>query len=265
MFSAPRCESKFLGSALGARACPASVAVAKLREGPTVLQEVDLELEVPREVPVMTMSGAVLFPQAMMPLRIFEPRYRAMLADVLSENRLFAVAGLDESLAQTDQYEPPYEIAALGIVRACHQNDDGTSQLILQGLSRVRIVRIVRETPYRIIEIEALRTHAGKPAAALARYRRQVTTLLQARQRLGVDISESALTFLKSITDPEAFIDLACYALCADTQLKQRFLEMLEVAERFQVFAAYLARENETTRFERLLRGPLRDDQLELN
>ena len=54
------------------------------------------EIEIPSEVPVMTMSQTVLFPQAMMPLFIFEPRYREMLQDVLEENRIFAVAALDE-------------------------------------------------------------------------------------------------------------------------------------------------------------------------
>ena len=53
------------------------------------------EIEIPREVPVMTMNGTVLFPHAMMPLYIFEDRYRAMLRAVLESDRVFAVAALD--------------------------------------------------------------------------------------------------------------------------------------------------------------------------
>ena len=57
------------------------------------------ELEItasPDEVPVMTLPNVVFFPQALLPLHVFEERYREMLADVLASNRLFAVAGLDE-------------------------------------------------------------------------------------------------------------------------------------------------------------------------
>jgi Lon protease-like protein len=54
-----------------------------------------LEIQVPDEVPVMTLPNVAFFPQALLPLEIFEPRYRHMLRDVLATNRIFAVAGLD--------------------------------------------------------------------------------------------------------------------------------------------------------------------------
>ena len=55
----------------------------------------EMEIVLPSEVPVMTLPETVFFPQALMPLHIFEPRYREMLRNVLATNRLFAVAGLD--------------------------------------------------------------------------------------------------------------------------------------------------------------------------
>ena len=48
-------------------------------------------IEIPNTLPAMTLRGVVLFPSAMMPLRIFEPRYREMLNDVLSQDRMFAI------------------------------------------------------------------------------------------------------------------------------------------------------------------------------
>jgi ATP-dependent Lon protease len=46
----------------------------------------------PQEVPVMTVANATLFPQALLPLHIFEPRFRRMLADSLRSHRMFALA-----------------------------------------------------------------------------------------------------------------------------------------------------------------------------
>ncbi|HTO02917.1 MAG TPA: LON peptidase substrate-binding domain-containing protein, partial [Opitutus sp.] len=55
----------------------------------------DLDITLPEELPVMTLPNVTFFPQAVMPLHIFEPRYRQMLRDVLAADRLFAVAGLN--------------------------------------------------------------------------------------------------------------------------------------------------------------------------
>src|SRR5690554_6058700 len=110
----------------------------------------ELEIILPDELPVMTLPNITFFPQALMPLHIFEPRYREMLKDVLATNRLFAVAGLNEKLAgQPNQFEPPHRIASVGIIRACQKNADGTSNLLLQGLCRVEFLEIVTDAPYR--------------------------------------------------------------------------------------------------------------------
>ena len=68
----------------------------------------EMEIVVPNELPVMTLPGVAFFPQALLPLHIFEPRYRQMLSDVLAKDRLMAVVGLDTSnSAQEAAFEPP--------------------------------------------------------------------------------------------------------------------------------------------------------------
>ena len=82
----------------------------------------EMEIMVPDEVPVMTLPNTAFFPQALMPLHIFESRYQTMLRDVLATNRLFAVAGIDpQKAAQKEEFEPPFRVATLGIVRACQK------------------------------------------------------------------------------------------------------------------------------------------------
>ena len=103
------------------------------------------EIEIPKEVPVMTIGGMVLFPQAVMPLHIFEPRYQEMLGEVLASDRIFAVAALDESNPENKAKEKPYLTAGIGVVRACRTNEDGTSNLVIQGLARVQLETITRK------------------------------------------------------------------------------------------------------------------------
>src|SRR5215475_2040424 len=109
-------------------------------------------MELPAEVPVMTLPSATLFPQALLPLYIFEPRYRHMLADMLRTERMFSVAMQQPG----KQRETPCQIAGLGLIRVSVAHDNGTSHLILQGLTRVELVETVRVRPYRVASIKPL-------------------------------------------------------------------------------------------------------------
>ncbi|WP_158277403.1 LON peptidase substrate-binding domain-containing protein [Opitutus sp. ER46] len=222
-----------------------------------------MEILIPEEVPVMTLPDTAFFPQALMPLHIFEPRYRAMLRDVLASHRLFAVAGLDPTkVGQPGAFEPPYQIASLGIVRACQKNDDGTSNLLLQGLCRVRILEIVSDTPYRRIRIEAQSSDPGASPEANEGLRGEVARLLSVKCRLSEADSRQLVKFIRSIQDPEAFVDIAAFNLCSDQALKQRLLETLDVHDRLRLFGARLRTEIEQLRLAHKLQGKLPDNRV---
>ena len=70
---------------------------------------------IPGKTPLMILSNATLFPGAILPLNIFEPRYRRMLSDVLESHRMFAIA-MRRSGARR---EVPMPVACLGVVRVC--------------------------------------------------------------------------------------------------------------------------------------------------
>ena len=99
----------------------------------------DFEIDIPPLVPAMTLRDAVLFPKAMMPLRIFEARYRQMLEDVLSGNRMFALAGVRvEDAPSAEGLEVPFDVATVGVIRISKKHEDGTSFVLLQGIERVK-------------------------------------------------------------------------------------------------------------------------------
>lgn len=226
----------------------------------------ETEITVPGEVPVMTLPNLAFFPQALLPLHIFEPRYRQMLRDVLASNRLFAVAGLDQDLLQDPQkFEPPYRIASVGIVRACQKNDNGTSNLLLQGLCRVEILHIVSEEPYRRIQIRTLASIDANPADDNRQLRSDLLRLLTIRRKQGAGGSAEMTDFLRSVEDPETFVDLAAFGLCDDARVKQRLLATLDVHRRLSLFKAYLESEVAATRLRAKLQGGLPDDHISHN
>ena len=220
-------------------------------------------LHVPETVPVMTLPNTVFFPQALLPLHIFEARYREMLSDVLATDRIFAVAHLDTDRPQNDQsVEPLHQIASVGIIRACQKDDNDTSNLLLQGLCRVEVKKIVREEPYRIIAVQPISTTAGTHQAELEILRLEVMRLLNVRRRLGTPLPKGMTQFLDSIDDIDTFADIAVFNLCEDSAMKQQLLETLETRRRLQLFAASLKSEIEIQRLRRKLQGHLSDDHI---
>ncbi|WP_438479184.1 LON peptidase substrate-binding domain-containing protein [Oleiharenicola lentus] len=220
-------------------------------------------LHVPATVPVMTLPDTVFFPQALLPLHIFEPRYQQMLTDVLATDRLFAVARLDHARQQTSQEtEPLHPFASVGIVRACQEGENGTSNLLLQGICRVEIKHIVSEHPYRTIAVQPLATIAGTHYAELEGLRGEVMRLLNVRRRLGTPSPKGMTQFLESIEDIDTFTDIAVFNLCENSALKQILLETLETRRRLQLFATSLKNEIETQRLRRKLQGHLSDDHI---
>ena len=111
----------------------------------------------PPAVPVMTLPNAILFPQVMLPLFIFEPRYRRMLKDVLEGERVFAVAMQKPGSTKGT----PSNVAGLGLVRAAVTHADGTSHLILQGMARIELTETVKQRPYRLEKFRLLQTEGN--------------------------------------------------------------------------------------------------------
>lgn len=225
----------------------------------------EMDITLPDEVPLMTLPNTTFFPQALLPLHIFEPRYRHMLRDVLASNRLFAVAKINQDLGDPAVFEPAHRIASVGIIRACQKNDDGTSNLLLQGLCRVEITRVICEEPYRRIQLHALQSEAGATPEENDALRLELTRLLTAKQKLATAGPRELTAFLKTVHDPEAFVDLAAFIFCTDAALKQKLLETLNVNHRLRFFGENLRHEIAFLKLQRRLQSPLPDDRIAEN
>jgi Lon protease-like protein len=206
-------------------------------------------MKLPRETPVMTLPNATLFPQALLPLYIFEPRYRQMLADALHSNRMFAVAMQKPGSSR----EMPSSIAGLGVIRVSVRHKDDTSHLILEGVARVELEQAVRYKPYRVQRIRPVETppcDSVEVDALLAKVRE----LLRERIELdlpfpspfGEDASVSPakiLNYLDSLTDPEQTADLVSCAVLPNGAERQAILETLDVEGRLRRLIHFLLAE----------------------
>ncbi len=188
-------------------------------------------MEIPNEVGIMTLPNAILFPQALLPLYIYEPRYRAMLRDCLENQRMFAIALPQEGSKATAM--EPHRVGGVGLIRACVDKPDGSSNLILQGVSRVRFTDFVQEKPYYVGRIEILSTeesHALEVEALSAKVLEMIETMHDA----GDIQAEGILKYLTEIRDHDALADIVTYSFVEDVVSKQEILETLNLRQRLQ-------------------------------
>lgn len=180
----------------------------------------------------MTLPNAILFPQALLPLCIFEPRYRAMLKESLEQQRMFAVA-------LTNGKSQPSRVAGVGIIRACVDKPDGTSNLILQGVTRVRFTDFVQKKPFYIGRIEVLSTEGSEGVQVEALGAKTVEIINQLREH-GQEVPDTILNFLNDLKDYDAMADIVTYSFLNDVELKQEILETLNLRDRLRKVVAAL-------------------------
>ena len=89
-----------------------------------------------------------------------------------------------------------------------------------------------------------------------------MTRLLGVKARLAQTDAREMMKFLKSVHDPEAFVDIAAFSLCEDHRLKQKLLETLNVNERLALFGRQVRTEIESLKLRRKLQGRLTDDHI---
>jgi ATP-dependent Lon protease len=214
----------------------------------------------------MVLPNAILFPQAMLPLYIFEPRYRRMLSDVLDSHRMFSVALQKPGRTR----EMPSPVAGLGLVRASVGNRDGTSHLVLQGIARVQLAEPVRYRPYRVQKIRPLHTTASDSVVvdALAAkalelvatrleqgFELPVHVLRQLSRRESDRVGDSPIFSLKqvihyliSLENPDQLADLISCALLPHAHQRQVILETTNLEERLKHLIHFLLAEIEEHR-----------------
>ena len=187
----------------------------------------------PSRLPLFPLD-VVLFPGTPLPLHIFEPRYRAMLADCLRADERFGLLPPDR-----DGSPPrPGTVGCIARVRAAHQLPDGRSNIVVVGERRFLLrQRLSAETPYLIGLVDAFDDLAGAevPPDSLAALRETATAYLAAMETLGGSGDRSPWA-----EDAEALSFQAASAVGFEFEVKRRLLEMRTAAERVDLLLQLL-------------------------
>ncbi len=187
----------------------------------------------------MLLPDCTLFPHGGLPLFIFEPRYRKMLEDALEGDCFFAVARLlEDGDGENDATASP--VGTIGLVRASREQEDGTSQLLIHGVMRVRFTEWHDERDYPYASIEPVMS-AFKPkeqSAAAVKTLRGVVE--DAVRHLPEEVQSGVFALLDRADEPGLMTDIICQQFVHDPDLRQSLLEMERVGDRIPVICEFL-------------------------
>jgi uncharacterized protein len=195
-------------------------------------------------VRLFPLPNLVLFPHVMQPLHLFEPRYRRLLEDALGGDRLITMALLKPGWEKDYEGRPPlYPVACLGRITTYHRLDDGTYNLLLLGVRRVRLLRELEPGGlYREAEVElcddVYLPHEAEQQSALQRKLRDA--FLRALPLLP-EAQEQMDQLLASDVPLGMLTDLIGYMLDIDVHDKETLLAECNVYRRTQVLLHHLS------------------------
>jgi Lon protease-like protein len=190
-------------------------------------------------VPIFPLPDVTFFPHTLLPLHVFEARYRAMVMDALERDRRLAIVRLRPGYEATYAGKPPvHAVAGVGEIVSFERLATGRYNILVRGDARVRIEsEVPSDTLYRLVRARRLDdvepSHLAGPAGravqeALARIRASCSTLLTALDR-PANLLDTAVA---EGQPAGAIADRVAAAVLPDADLRQELLETVEVDAR---------------------------------
>ncbi len=189
-----------------------------------------------RRLPLFPLEDVVLFPHSMIPLHIFESRYRKMVRDVLGSNRLLAISLQLEKENPHDGNIPRVAVvASVGELVLAQELPDGRFNLVVRGRARIGIdEELPSDEPYRLIAAHEIPDDSAEERADID----EADTALRA---LVTGLAESIpdggdlLKHVAAAQDtPAALANVVAASLIADSQTRQHLLETTDVFQRLE-------------------------------
>jgi Lon protease-like protein len=193
------------------------------------------------DIPAILLQGASLFPHQLLPLHLFEPRYRRMTEDALAGDRRFAVG---ESIATAEGTEGAGSWATLGRIVSHQALPDGRHIVLLEGEIRLKVAGLAGKRPYPKLRAERIEDGTPGPLDHISTAR-----TLAAVERLLAEATpaEQATTLLPRLqqlaaSHPGRFADAVAGHLVGDAALRERLLGCADPTQRLKWLLAFLGR-----------------------
>ena len=199
----------------------------------------------PTELPLVPLRESVVFPKIVQPLGVGREKSVAAINAAMNEEKHYIILAAQRD-AEVDDVTPEqiYGVATVAEIVRLLRIPDGSAQIIVQGLQRVRITGFAPESRYFRVTFEPIVDQVGEPVEQEALLRSVKSLFGDYIENGGSIVPEIAMT-AKSTDDPSHFADLVAQSQDLTLEQRQSLLEMPGVVDRLRFLSVFLAKQNE--------------------
>jgi ATP-dependent Lon protease len=217
--------------------------------------------KIPEILPVLPLTGVFVFPKMLFPLEVSGTQSITLIDEAMAGDRIIGVVLLKQPPACecSHQKEDYYSIGTSVAILRMAKTADNKAQLLLQGVSRFRIVEFVEGKPYlraRVENIEDVEVKDIEVEALMA----NLSSLFERIIKLSPFLPQEFGAMAKTITDPGVLADLIASVINATIEEKQKIIEILDIKERLREVTRLVNHQVEILELGSKIQSQVKDD-----
>ena len=201
--------------------------------------------DLPDELPILPLRGAVVYPHTSLPLTIGQPRSIALVDDVVAGDRLVGLVASKNPDLENPEPADLYQVGTVATVHRLFRAPDGTIRLLVNGISRFKLGEFVAEKPYLKARFEIFPETEGDDPLELEALARNIRTQFEKIAEMVPSIPQEIVASISSLDDSLQTVYSVANFQRMDLEEAQKLLEIDSVAEKLHTFTNFLAHEIE--------------------
>ena len=186
-------------------------------------------------IPLFPLPQVVFFPNTLLRLHVFEPRYVQLLQDCMKKDRMMAIPRLRPMVGDDTGLPPLYEVAGMGFIIHCKELPDDRYDIVLLGLGRIRIqTEQQSERLYRVAQAELL-DDVLPQEQVWERKQRDIKMMLSQVIMCNSDLSGIFKPLLEKDTSIFQFVNTLAHLLHRDADIRQKYIEEDGIMSKLQM------------------------------
>ena len=193
--------------------------------------------------PVMPLRNTVLFPQQVIPIYIGRNRSLKLINDLSTDSKYIVVVAQEDGSVEDPKPEDLYSYGTLAQVLKVFDMPDNSKSAIVQGISRVKIIKYIQEDPYFTVSISLLEDKKLTDPLEVDALTKNLRQAFEELMKVAPNLTEEHSGMLKNIQKPNRLTDRAISVITISNQEKQEILEELNIKTRIEKALNLISRE----------------------
>lgn len=202
------------------------------------------DTKVPSELPILPLRDTVAFPNIVTPLVVARDKSVQLINDVISGSRILGLVAQKDAEVEEPQEEDLYECGTAAIILRMLKFPDGSLRILVQGISRIKLLKAVQAEPYFKFQVKSL-VDNYKESTELEALKRNIAIQFQNIVTLVPQLPEELQVVVENTPHPGKLADLVASNLNLNVAEKQEILEATGVKKRLKKLTVYISRELE--------------------